>query len=149
MQGKRKPNGHQERRGKQAFKRNNAERETDHASFETEFGHLEGDTIVGVHHKSAVITLVERLSKVIIALKPKGRKAIDIEKATNTWFQSIPKNLFKSITFDCGKEFSNWKIISNANDIDIYFAYPGIPSQRGLNKYSSGLLRKDGLPEFQ
>ena len=34
------------RRGKQAFKRNIAERETDYASFETEFGHLEGDTIV-------------------------------------------------------------------------------------------------------
>ena len=104
------------RRGKQAFKRNIAERETDYASFETEFGHLEGDTMVGVNHKSAVITLVERLSKVIIALKPEGRKAIDIEKATNTWFQSVPKNLFKSITFDCGKEFSNWKNISNTND---------------------------------
>ena len=147
MQGKRKPNGHQERRGKQAFKRNIAERETDYASFETEFGHLEGDTMVGVNHKSAVITLVERLSKVIIALKPEGRKAIDIEKATNTWFQSVPKNLFKSITFDCGKEFSNWKNISNTNDIAIYFADPGTPSQRGLNEHSNGLLRKDGLPK--
>lgn len=45
-----------------------------------EFGHLEGDTIVGLKHKSAVITLVERLSKVIITLKPCGRQAIDIEK---------------------------------------------------------------------
>lgn len=147
IQGKRKPNGHQERRGKQAFKRNIAERETDHDSFKTKFGHLEGDTIGGVHHKSAVITLVERISKVIIALKPEGRKAIDIEKSTNTWFQSVPKNLFKSITFDCGKEFSNWKNISNTNDIDIYFADPGTPSQRGLNKHSNGLLRKDDLPK--
>ena len=57
------------------------------------------------------------------------------------------KNLFKSITFDCGKEFSNWKSISNTNDIDIYFADPGTPSQRGLNEHSNGLLRKDGLPK--
>lgn len=149
MQGKRKPNGYKEKRGKQAFKRNISEREKDYVVFEEEFGHLEGDTIVGIHHKSAVITLVERLSKAIITLKPEGRKAADIENAINKWIQSVPKNLIKSITFDCGKEFSNWKIISNANDIDIYFAYPGIPSQRGLNKYSSGLLRKDGLPEFQ
>lgn len=65
----------------------------------------------------------------------------------NEWLQSVPKNLFKSITFDCGKEFSNWKSISNTNDIDIYFADPGTPSQRGLNEHSNGLLRKDGLPK--
>ena len=50
-----------------------------------------GDTIVGIHHKSAVITLVERLSKAIIALKPEGRKAVDIENSINEWLQSVPK----------------------------------------------------------
>ncbi|HAX1456638.1 TPA: IS30 family transposase, partial [Enterococcus faecium] len=103
MQGKRKPNGYKEKRGKQAFKRNISERKKDYVVFEEEFGHLEGDTIVGIHHKSAVITLVERLSKAIIALKPEGRKAVDIENSINEWLQSVPKNLFKSITFDCGK----------------------------------------------
>lgn len=147
MKGKRKPNGHRERRGKQAFKRNISERVTDYPEFKNEFGHLEGDTIVGIHHKSAVITLVERFSKVIITLKPDGRKALDIEKVTTAWLQSIPNNLFKSITFDCGKEFSNWKSISNKNDISIYFADPGTPSQKGLNENSNGLLRRDGLPK--
>jgi transposase, IS30 family len=84
MKGKRKPNGHQERRGKQAFKRNMTDREAAHPLYKEEFGHLEGYTIVGVRHKSAVITLVERLSKVIITLKPEGRKASDIEKALDT-----------------------------------------------------------------
>ncbi|HCS93993.1 MAG: IS30 family transposase [Bavariicoccus seileri] len=146
MKGKRKPNGHQEKRGKQAFRRSIHERDNDH-HFSQEFGHLEGDTIVGHKHKSAVITLVERLSKVIITLKPVGRKALDIENRLNKWFESVPKNLFKSITFDCGKEFSNWKQISNQNDIDIYFADPGTPSQRGLNENSNGPLRRDGLPK--
>ncbi|EDP69328.1 integrase/recombinase [Carnobacterium sp. AT7] len=147
MKGKRKPNGHKEKRGKQAFKRNISERLTDYPQFEDEFGHLEGDTIVGIHHKSAVITLVERISKAIITLKPNGRKAQDVEEAINNWFQCIPRNLFKSITFDCGKEFSNWKTISNLNDVAIYFADPGTPSQRALNEHSNGLLRKDGLPK--
>ncbi|MGM8364594.1 IS30 family transposase [Virgibacillus sp. W0181] len=147
MKGKRKPNGHQERRGKQAFKRNIAERKIDYPAFKREFGHIEGDTIVGVHHKSAVITLVERLSKVIFTLKPKGRKASDIETTLNQWFQSIPRNMFKSITFDCGKEFSNWKSLCNQHDVAIYFADPGTPSQRALNENSNGLLRKDGLPK--
>ena len=62
----------------------------DYVVFEEEFGHLEGDTIVGIHHKS-VITTVERLSKAIIALKPEGRKAVDIENSINEWLQSVPK----------------------------------------------------------
>jgi transposase, IS30 family len=147
MKGKRKPNGHQERRGKQAFKRHISEREVDYPSFKNEFGHIEGDTIVGVRHKSAVITLVERLTKVIIALKPAGRKAGDIEATLNQWFQGMPRNFFKSITFDCGKEFSNWKPLCNQHDVSIYFADPGTPSQRALNENSNGLLRKDGLPK--
>lgn len=61
--------------------------------------------------------------------------------------ESIPKNLFKSITFDCGKEFSDWKTISNQNDVAIYFADPGTPSQRALNEHSNGLLRREGLPK--
>lgn len=147
MKGNRKPNGHKERRGTRAFKRNISERINDYPELQQEFGHLEGDTIVGVHHKSAIITLVERFSKVIITLKPEGWKTADIEKTTTEWLQNTPENLFKSITFDCGKEFSNWKSMSNSNDISIYFADPGTPSQHGLNEHSNGLLRKNGLPK--
>ena len=109
--GNRKPNGYSEKRGKQAFRRDLRERAAIYPNFMTEFGHLEGDTIVGEKHKSAVITLVERLSKVIITLKTNGRKASDIEVSINQWLSQVPSHLFKSITFDCGKEFSNWKSI--------------------------------------
>ena len=53
--------------------------------------------------------------------------------------------LLNSETDEHGKEFSNWKAIGNQNDIDIYFADPGTPSQRALNEHSNGLLRRDGL----
>lgn len=145
--GKRKPNGHSEKRGKQALRRDSRERADSYPNFKTEFGHLEGDTIVGEKHKSAVITLVERLSKAIIKLKINGRKASDIDASINQWLSQVPSHLFKSITFDCGKEFSNWKSISNAHDIDIFFADPGCPGQRGLNEHSNGLLRRNGLPK--
>lgn len=145
--GKRKPNGQKETRGKQAFSRDLRERAEVYPDFQTEFGHLEGDTIVGEKHKSAVITLVERLSKAIVTLRTDGRKASDIEASLHQWLSQCPKHLFKSITFDCGKEFSNWKSISNAHDIDIFFADPGCPGQRGLNEHSNGLLRRHGLPK--
>jgi len=145
MKGKRKPNGHQETRGKQTDKRSLEDRQKAYPKYEDEFGHLEGDTIIGKNHKSAVITFAERVSKLIIALETPGRKAEDIETTLNNWFNRLPKNIFKSITFDCGKEFSNWKSLSNQQDISIFFADPGCPSQRGLNENSNGLLRKDGL----
>ena len=145
--GKRKPNGHSEKRGKQALRRDLRERADSYPNFKTEFGHLEGDTIVGEKHKSAVITLVERLSKSIITLKTNGRKASDIEASINQWLSQVSSHLFKSITFDCGKELSNWKSISNAHGIDIFFADPGCHGQRGLNEHSNGLLRRNGLPK--
>ncbi len=54
-QGKRKPNGKTEKRGKQVFRRDILERSEIYPKFEREFEHLEGDTIVGKHHKSAVV----------------------------------------------------------------------------------------------
>src|SRR5690625_7005138 len=63
MKGKRKRNGHQERRGKQAFKRNIAEREIDYPAFKKEFGHIEGDTIVeiGRAHVGTPVTWPSRM----------------------------------------------------------------------------------------
>ena len=45
--GKRKPNGHSEKRGKQALCSDLRERADSYPNFESKFGHLEGDTIVG------------------------------------------------------------------------------------------------------
>ena len=101
---KRKPNGHSEKRGKQALRRDLRERADSYPNFKTELGHLERDTIVGEKHKSAVITLVERCTKAIITLKTNGRKANDVEASINKWLSQVPSHLFKSITFDCGKE---------------------------------------------
>src|SRR5699024_12865170 len=106
MQGRRKPNGHQEKRGRQSFRRSIRDRDQEHPNYQQEFGHLEGDTIVGRHHKSAVITLVERLTKWIIAIKPVVRQAENMATTLNQCVGQLPKNLFKSIIIDCGKENS-------------------------------------------
>src|SRR5699024_1088652 len=42
MQGKRKPNGHQEKRGRHSFRRSIRDREQEHPNYQKEFGHLEG-----------------------------------------------------------------------------------------------------------
>lgn len=147
MRGQRKPNNHQEKRRKQAFKRGIKERNELFPNLSEEFGHFEGDTIVWKKHKSGVITLVEVKSKLIVTLKPNRRTAKDIEERLHEWLSRLPRNFIKTIIFDCGKEFSNWKSLCNEHDINIFFTDPGCPSQRGLNENSNGLLRKDGLPK--
>ena len=82
-EGKRKPNGHSEKRGKQAFRSDLCEGADSYPDFKTEFGHQEGDTIVGEKKKSTVIALEELCSKAIITLKTNGRKATDIEASIN------------------------------------------------------------------
>ena len=99
MKCKRKPNDHSEKRGRQTFKRHISERIEEFPLFNKEFGHLEGDTIVGRRHGSAIITLVERVSKMIITLRPLGRKATDIENTLHSMFSALPSHIFKSITF--------------------------------------------------
>lgn len=147
MKGKRKPNGHQETRGKEAFKSRLDERAIAFPKFDTEFGHLEGDTIVGKNYKSALITLVERTTKAIIVLKVANRKAIAIEDALHQWLSQLPSHFFQTITFDNGKEFSRWKQTANQHDIAIFFADAGKPCQRPLNENSNGILRRNGLPK--
>lgn len=72
----RKANDHSEKQEKQAFRRDLRERADSYPDFKTEFGHLEGDTIVGEKQKSAVITLVERCSKSSSHWKPMDGKQV-------------------------------------------------------------------------
>ena len=92
---KRRPNNHQEKRGKMPFKRSIRECAKLSPSYQSEKGHLEGDTIVGAEHRSYVVTLVERVSKVIFTLKTNVLKDKDIEVSLDRWLSTFPKHLFK------------------------------------------------------
>lgn len=146
MKGNRKPNYYIEKRGKAGhLGRSLTERKHDYPNYDQEFGHLEGDTVQGKHHKGAVTTLVERKTKVAIVLNSHNKSADSVTQSITNWLKNIPKHLFKSITFDNGKEFADWRIVANQHDLNIYFADVGAPNQRGLNENNNGLLRKDGL----
>ncbi|NEF95102.1 IS30 family transposase [Ligilactobacillus murinus] len=146
MKGKRHPNGYVERRGKAGrLGRALLERHQDYPNYHNEFGHLEADTIQGKNHHGSVMTLVERRSKAVIIFNTRHKTDKAIFEKLDALLSVTPKGLFKSITFDNGKEFSKWKDIANKHDISTYFADVGAPNQRALNEQTNGLLRKDGL----
>ena len=146
MHGQRHPNGYGERRGKAGqLGRDLKTRYQDYPNFKREFGHLEGDTVQGKNHQGAVTTLVERQTKVAIVLNSHTKSSQNVNRSLAAWLTKLPRHLFKSITFDNGKEFAGWRTIANQFDLNIYFAAVGAPNQRGLNENTNNLLRKDGL----
>lgn len=146
MHGQRHPNGYVERRGKAGqLGRDLKTRYQDYPNFKREFGHLEGDTVQGKNHQGAVTTLVERQTKVAIVLNSHTKSSQNVNRSLVAWLTKLPRHLFKSITFDNGKEFAGWRTIANQFDLNIYFAAVGAPNQRGLNENTNNLLRKDGL----
>ncbi|PMB81847.1 IS30 family transposase [Limosilactobacillus pontis] len=146
MKGKRHPNGYVERRGKAGhLGRSIYQRYQDFPHYQNEFGHFEADTVQGKAHHGAVMTLVERQSKVMIVLNVHRKTDEAVNQHLDQWLSKLPRHFVKSITFDNGKEFAGWRDIANKHDLHTYFAEVGAPNQRGLNENNNGILRRDGL----
>lgn len=145
--GKRKPNNHKETRGKINDCKTLDERDQKYPLLTTygEFGHFEGDTIIGEKRRSAIVTLVERTTKYIVLLKA-SRKSEDVLNTINNWLLGAYKETIKTVTFDRGKEFAKWKEMEDTESLEVFFSDPGSPGQRGLNENSNGIVRKD-LPK--
>ncbi|HJF19180.1 MAG TPA: IS30 family transposase [Enterococcus columbae] len=146
MKGKQHSNGYVERRGKAGhLGRSIYQRYQDSPHYQHEFGHFEADTVQGKAHHGAVMTLVERQSKVMIVLNVHRKTDEAINYHLDKRLSRMPRHFVKSITFDNGKEFAGWREIANKHDLHTYFAEVGAPNQRGLNENNNGILRRDGL----
>ena len=106
-------------------------------------GHWEGDLILGKYKRSALGTLVERTTRYTI-LVPLGDKkdAETVRKAFAEAFQTVPVELKKSLTYDQGKEMSEHQQFTIDSRIQVYFAHPGSPWERGTNENTNGLIRQ-------
>ena len=104
-------------------------------------GHWEGDLVSGSKN-SHIATLVERKSRYTILLKLKGKDAESVKHALIEKFQSLPKSLRKSLTWDRGMELAQHAEISAITSMPIYFCDPKSPWQRGTNENTNSLVRQ-------
>ena len=122
-------------------------------------GHWEGDLIIGLN-RSAIGTLVERTTRYTMLLhlprmqgygtEPRvnngpalaGYGAEAVRDAIASTITTLPGQLRRSLTWDRGKEMAQYAQLKIDTGIQVYFADPYSPWQRGTNENTNGLLRQ-------
>ena len=106
-------------------------------------GHWEGDLIMGRYKRTALGTLVERTTRYTILVPlGKNKDAASVRKAYARELGVLPKEIAKTLTYDQGKEMSEHKQFTIDTGIQVYFAHPGSPWERGTNENTNGLIRQ-------
>jgi IS30 family transposase len=104
-------------------------------------GHWEGDLLFGSKN-SQIATLVERHTRFVMLAKVARKDTGTVVDALIKHAQKLPSELYRSLTWDRGKEMADHKRFTLATDIKVYFCDPQSPWQRGSNENTNGLLRQ-------
>jgi IS30 family transposase len=104
-------------------------------------GHWEGDLVSGSNN-SHIATLVERQTRYVMLAKVNGKDTETVINALIKQAHKLPKELYRSLTWDRGKEMADHKRFTMSTDIKVYFCDPQSPWQRGSNENTNGLLRQ-------
>jgi IS30 family transposase len=139
------------RRGKRANSRKNAAFTGDAARIDQRpevieerlrLGDFEGDTVLGPPGTGGLATLVDRKSRFAIIVKVQSKNADHVHEKIKRRMKELDEERRRSITFDNGTEFARCHRLEKHLGMELYFADPGCPYQRGTNENTNGLIRQ-------
>jgi IS30 family transposase len=142
---------HLRRRGKRPYRRNNTATTGDAARIANRpdvieerlrLGDFEGDTVLGPPGTGGLATLVDRLSRFTIIVKIQSKDADHVHDKIKQRLTELSAERRHSITFDNGTEFARCHRLEKHLGMQLYFADPGCPYQRGTNENTNGLIRQ-------
>lgn len=105
-------------------------------------GHWEGDLLIGKNRQSAPGSLVERMTRATILVPLENRTAETVRKAFAKEAKKLPAHMRLSTTYDQGREMAEHKLFTKNTQMQVYFAHPASPWERGTNENTNGLVRQ-------
>jgi IS30 family transposase len=104
-------------------------------------GHWEGDLLLG-RGVTQLATVVERTSRFTVLVQLDGRDMNTVASGIASKMNELPIELRKSLTWDRGMELASHHDVTAWTGLEVFFADPRSPWQRGTNENTNGLLRQ-------
>ncbi|MBX3704905.1 MAG: IS30 family transposase, partial [Steroidobacteraceae bacterium] len=104
-------------------------------------GHWEGDLLLG-RHGTQLATVVERMTRFTVLVQLSGRDMATVTAGLSREMTKLATALRRSLTWDRGMELADHKTVTANTGLDVYFADPRSPWQRGTNENTNRLLRQ-------
>ena len=105
-------------------------------------GHWEGDLLMGRRHASALGTLVERTTRFTLLVPLRGQDPTTVRHAFAREMRTLPAQVRRSLTYDRGREMLEHRLFTRDTQVQVYFAHPHSPWERGTNENTNGLIRQ-------
>jgi IS30 family transposase len=105
-------------------------------------GHWEGDLLKGAGNRCAVGVAVERMSGFVVLARMADTGAVATLNGFDAALRPIPPGLRKTLTYDQGREMAAHRALEARLGLEVYFADPHSPWQRGSCENTNGLLRQ-------
>ncbi|MDE3281863.1 IS30 family transposase [Lacticaseibacillus casei] len=133
--------GYVEKRGKIPISHKLIERPSA-ANIRSRIGDWELDTVVGRDGGDVLVTMIDRRSRLLLAQRATGRKALPVLETLKAMFAKIPHEILHTVTPDRGKEFGRHGELTDQYQVEFYFPNPHAPWARGSNENTNGLIRE-------
>jgi IS30 family transposase len=104
-------------------------------------GHWEGDLMCG-RHWTQVATVVERATGYTVLVQLDNREMRTVTEGLRRTMTRLPQQACKTLTWDRGMELAGHKNVTRETGLNVYFADPHSPWQRGTHEHTNGLLRQ-------
>lgn len=106
-------------------------------------GHWEGDLLIGSRNQSACVVLTETgTGYTLVGALPNGQSASAVTEVINQLFTQVPNRRRQTLTWDRGRELTQWRQIEADNHLQVFFCDPRSPWQKGLVEGTCGILRR-------